>query len=86
MQAEFYVEQAIEISDTPLIGQKTVTKAAGTEITEGDMIEHRRLQIDIRKWTAARLAPKKYGDPGKQAAADPEDSRPKLIDNNPDIP
>ena len=25
------------------------------------MLEHRRLQIDSRKWLAAKLAPKKYG-------------------------
>mgnify|MGYP001290710800 FL=1 len=26
------------------------------------MIEHRRLQIESRKWLLARLMPKKYGD------------------------
>jgi hypothetical protein len=26
------------------------------------MIEHRRLQVDARKWIAAKLKPKKYGD------------------------
>ena len=26
------------------------------------MIEHRRLQVDVRKWMAGKLAPKKYGD------------------------
>ena len=26
------------------------------------MIEHRRLQIETRKWMLGRMAPKKYGD------------------------
>jgi len=26
------------------------------------MIEHRRLRIDTRKWAAAKMAPKKYGE------------------------
>ena len=88
MQAEFYAEEMLEISDTPLKGTKTVTKANGVEVTEGDMIEHRRLQIDTRKWIAARMAPKKYGDPGKMISAeiDREDSKPRLIDKNADIP
>lgn len=52
----------VDIADTPQIGQKTVSKATGLEITEGDMIEHRRLQIDTRKWLLAKMLPKVYGD------------------------
>ena len=55
-------EQILEIADTPQIGQKTVSKATGLEITEGDMIEHRKLRVDARKWLMAKMAPKKYGD------------------------
>lgn len=61
-QAEALFDEIIEIADTPQIGQKTVSKATGVEITEADMIEHRRLQVDARKWIASKLAPKKYGD------------------------
>jgi hypothetical protein len=64
-QADVLFDEILKIADTPDIGVKTVTKASGVETIEGDMIEHRRLQIDARKWIAARLAPKKYGD--KQA-------------------
>ena len=32
------------------------------EITKADMIQHRRLQIDARKWVLAKMNPKKYGD------------------------
>lgn len=55
-------EDILDIADTPQIGQKTVSKATGLEITEGDMVEHRRLRIEARKWLMGKMAPKKYGD------------------------
>ena len=55
-------DEMLHIADTPQIGQKTTSKATGLEITEGDMVEHRRLQVDTRKWLLSKLAPKKYGD------------------------
>jgi hypothetical protein len=56
-------EELVEIADTPLLGVKTKTNEKGeTETTEGDMIEHRRLQVDVRKWMLAKMLPKKYGD------------------------
>ena len=61
-QADVLFDQILSIADTPLIGVKTVTKGTTVETTEGDMIEHRRLQIDARKWLAGKLAPKKYGE------------------------
>jgi hypothetical protein len=63
VQADFYAEEIVQIADTPMVGVKTKTDENGNvETTEGDMIDHRRLRVDARKWTAARLAPKKYGD------------------------
>lgn len=62
VQADVLFDQIIKIADTPVIGVKTITKPSGTETTEGDMIEHRRLQVDARKWVASKLAPKKYGE------------------------
>ena len=61
-QAETLFDQMVTIADTPLIGTKTVTKATGVEMTEGDMIEHRRLQVETRKWVLGKMAPKKYGE------------------------
>lgn len=62
-QADALFEDIVEIADTPQLGVKTKTNEKGeTETTEADMIEHRRLRVDARKWVAARLAPKKYGD------------------------
>lgn len=61
-QAETLFDQMVTIADTPLMGLKTVTKVTGVEMTEGDMIEHRRLQVETRKWVLGKMAPKKYGD------------------------
>ena len=61
-QADALFDEILDIADTPQVGQKSVSKVTGLEITEADMIEHRRLQVDARKWIAGKLAPKKYGD------------------------
>lgn len=61
-RADLIFDEMLEIADTPEVGQKTVSKATGLEITEADMIEHRRLRVDTRKWILSRMAPKKYGD------------------------
>ncbi len=47
-QAEFYADQIISIADEVEEESASVAKA--------------KLQIDARKWKAAKLAPKKYGD------------------------
>lgn len=63
MQAERLFEEILEIADTPELGVKTTTKADGTvELVEADMIEHRRLRVDARKWAASKLLPRKYGE------------------------
>jgi hypothetical protein len=59
---EFHAEEILQIADTPRIGVKTKTTEDGIEVTEGDMIEHRRLQVEARKWLLSKLVPKKYGD------------------------
>ncbi len=77
-QADYYAEQIIEIADTPLVGVKTKTNERGeVETTEGDMIEHRRLQVDARKWYASKVAPKKYGD--KLAVGQADDLTPLTV-------
>ena len=59
---QLLADELVHIADTPMIGTKSVSKATGLEITEGDMIEHRRLQVDTRKWMLAKMLPKIYGD------------------------
>jgi hypothetical protein len=62
IQADTLADQILDISNTPVLGITTKSGKDGVEITEGDMIQHRRLQVDARKWYASKLAPKKYGD------------------------
>jgi hypothetical protein len=62
-QADTLSDQIIDIADTCVIGEKTKILPDGSEeITRGDMIERARLKVDARKWVAAKLKPKKYGD------------------------
>ncbi len=56
-------DEILDISDTTQTGVIITTKADGsTEEKRADMIEHRRLRVDARKWYLSKLAPKKYGD------------------------
>ena len=62
-QADTIFDECLAIADTPLRGERKTTKADGAvETVEEDMIAHRRLQIDARKWMAGKLRPKVYGD------------------------
>lgn len=62
-QAEHYAAQIVALADTPVEARKVVIKPDGSEeITIGDAVERTKVQIDARKWYAARLNPKKYGD------------------------
>lgn len=62
-QADLLFEEALSIADNPLEGVKLKISSDGkTEESRGDMIEHRRLQVDVRKWMVGKLAPKKYGE------------------------
>lgn len=56
-------EDMLRIADTPCLGVETVTKGDGSvEVREGDMLQHRRLQLDTRKWLLSKWASKLYGD------------------------
>lgn len=55
-------EEIREIADTPKEGEVSTSKEWGTEVKRGDMLEHRKLQVDSRKWYLSKLAPKRYGD------------------------
>jgi hypothetical protein len=62
-QADTLADEIQAIADEPMLGTKTTTKANGdVETVAGDMLEHRRLRVDARKWIASKLKPKKYGD------------------------
>ena len=52
------------IADTPHEGVETEVGPDGKLVKEkhGDMLGHRRLQIDTMKWIMGKIAPKKYGE------------------------
>ena len=56
----------MDIADNCLLGERKVTKETKdgvfVEITQADMIERAKLQVDTRKWALARMSPKKYGE------------------------
>lgn len=63
LQADALFDDVLHIADNPQLGEKRkVTSDGKEEISYGDMIEHRRLQVDARKWMAGKLRPKKYGE------------------------
>ena len=63
VQAELRVDEIFEIADDSSRDYKTVTKADGTEELQPDLehIQRSRIRIDTRKWYAARLIPRIYG-------------------------
>jgi hypothetical protein len=65
-QAQVMADQIAEIADNTQVGEIITEKADGIEIKRADMIEHRKLRIESRKWLAAKLLPKVYGDKTQQ--------------------
>ena len=60
-------DEILEISNTPELGVVVTRKLSRegdmyNETRTGDMIEHRRLQVDTRKWLLSKALPKVYGD------------------------
>jgi hypothetical protein len=55
-------DDLLEIADTPQDGVTTTDQEWGTSEKRGDMLEHRKLRYDARKWYLSKLAPKRYGD------------------------
>lgn len=55
-------DEILEICDTPQEGTETEDDGEKVKVRTGDMLGHRRLQVDTRKWVLSKLAPKKYGD------------------------
>lgn len=79
--ADAMAEEILYIADTTEEGETVTEKPDGVEVKRGDMLGHRKLRIDTRKWLMAKMKPKKYGDkidvtsgdePIKQAATTAE--------------
>ncbi len=61
-QLQILADEIQAIADEPQPGEVVTIKGDGREVRIADMIEHRKLRIESRKWLLAKLAPKKYGD------------------------
>ncbi len=63
-QADFLADEIIEIADDGSNDSTTVNLGDGveTEIVNKENIQRSRLRVDARKWIAAKLKPKKYGE------------------------
>ena len=55
-------EEALESSNTPLEGVEITKDEKGTTEKRGDMLGHRKLQIETRLKLLAKWDPKRYGD------------------------
>lgn len=62
VRADFIFDEMQEIADTTEEGIVTVVDENGTKVTKQDMLGHRRLKVDTRKWVLGRLNSTKYGD------------------------
>lgn len=63
-QAETLAEEIIEISDEDNADAYIETRADGTQFAkiDGQAVQRSKLRVDSRKWVAAKLKPKKFGD------------------------
>ena len=60
VQADRLAEEILEIADDG--SNDTYIDENGNARTDQDVIARSRLRVDARKWLAAKMAPKKYGD------------------------
>lgn len=59
-QADTLADEIIDIADDSTHDMHV--NADGDEVVNHDHINRSRLRVDARKWVAAKLKPKKYGD------------------------
>jgi hypothetical protein len=64
IQAELLADQIIEIADDSTNDTKTIVGKAGDliEVENTEWTNRSKLRVEARKWIAAKLKPKKYGD------------------------
>lgn len=60
LQAELLAEDVLEIADDS--SKDRVVDEKGKETLDAEFVARSRLRIDARKWIAAKLAPKYYGE------------------------
>lgn len=60
--ADVIAEQALEIADTPQVGETVTVDKDGEKVTREDMLGHRKLQVDTRMRLLAKWNSGRYGD------------------------
>lgn len=80
--ADVYAEQVIDIADDAT-GDITVD-ASGKPQVNWESVQRSRLKVDARKWAAAKLAPRKYGERIMQQHTGPNDG--PIITGSPMLP
>lgn len=70
MQLEYWAEQVVDVADHTEVGIRTKTEKWGESVTTEDMLEHRKLKVDSRKWMLAKLARAVYGERLAHTGAD----------------
>ncbi|CCJ51967.1 terminase small subunit-like protein [Bordetella bronchiseptica] len=55
-------EEALEIANTPQDGEETEQEGEKVKVKRGDMLGHRKLQVETRLKLLAKWHPTKYGD------------------------
>lgn len=63
-QADHFADEIIEIADDATNDFMVRERQDGSteEVLNTEHVQRSRLRVDARKWLAARMAPKKYGD------------------------
>ncbi len=69
-QADLLADEILAIADKERELIEEVTTGEGSYQTKKDNIARSRLQVDARKWLAAKLKPKKYGDTNQSEKTD----------------
>lgn len=63
MQAEYLVEEILEIADDGSNDLMTITKGdVSYNVEDKELTNRSKLRVDARKWIASKLMPKKYGE------------------------
>lgn len=78
-QAEYLIEEIIEISDFSALDVK-INDNGGLSV-DTEILGRSRLRVDTRKWLASKLIPKLYGDKVQNEHSGP-DGKPIEIDSN----
>ncbi len=71
-QSEYYANQIIDIADEVPTCEMPDPDGGVTIRIDHAGVQRNKLRVDARKWVAAKLLPKKYGDSSTLALSGPE--------------